>query len=36
MAKITSMIDNLTGQDAEKQRTREQFAFLQKMARAKS
>lgn len=36
MVKITSMIDNLTGQDAEKQRTREQFAFLQKMARAKS
>ena len=36
MAKISKMIDDLTGKTEEEQRIKEQFSFLQKMARAKS
>ena len=35
MAKIDKMIKGLTGQTEEEQRLKEQFSFLQKMARAK-
>ncbi len=36
MAKISKMIDDLTGKTEEEQRIKEQFSFLRKMARAKS
>ncbi len=36
MAKISKMIDDLTGKTEEEQRLREQFTFLQKMSRSKS
>ncbi len=36
MAKISKMIDDLTGKTEEEQRLREQFTFLQKMARSKA
>lgn len=36
MAKISKMIDDLTGKTEEEQRIKEQFSFLQKLARAKS